>query len=81
MARVNFEMTEDDLAALMEASKPVPYMVFGGQEPRSPQENANAAWKKLGDKMGFDHMTVEPTGQGNRFFSAEVGGALAKEPA
>jgi len=36
----------------------------------SPQENANAAWRELGKRMGFDYLTVEPNGRGNRFFSA-----------
>ena len=38
---------------------------------RSPQEKANAAWRALGKKMGFDHMSVQPIpGKGNLFFSA-----------
>ena len=65
-------MSQEDLNTILEASKPVPYMVFGGIEPTSPQENANRAWQALGEKMGFKHMTVQPTGQGNRYFSAEV---------
>jgi predicted TIM-barrel fold metal-dependent hydrolase len=70
--RKEFEMTEEDLNALLEACKPVPYMVIGGYVPRSPQENANDAWERLGKKMGFDHMTVRPiSGKGDRFFTAE----------
>jgi hypothetical protein len=66
-----FEMTEADLAKILEACKPVPYMVFGGIPPRSPQENANDAWARLGNRMGFDWETVRPTsGSGPRFFSA-----------
>lgn len=68
--RTEYEMTEADLKDLLEACKPVPYMIFGGMEPASPQENANAAWKSLGDKMGFDHMSVEPSDKGQRFFTA-----------
>jgi len=67
---MNYEMTEDDLEKIMEACKPVPYMVMGGREPSSPQENANSAWAELGSRMGFDSMTVKPNSQGNRFFSA-----------
>lgn len=70
--RKNFEMTQGQLDKLLDACKPVPYMVIGGVHPRSPQENANDAWQALGKEMGFDHMTVKPTGQGDRFFSAEV---------
>jgi len=69
--RTNYEMTEADLEAMLDACKPVPYMVMGGHAPSSPQENANRAWARLGEKMGFDPMTVQPVqGKGSRFFSA-----------
>ena len=67
----DYEMTEDDLKKLLDAMKPVPYMIIGGQAPLSRQENANSAWKELGDRMGFDHMTVRPNGRGDRFFKAK----------
>ncbi len=41
--RINYEMTPDDLTKIMDACKPMPYMVIGGVEPSSPQENANRA--------------------------------------
>lgn len=69
--RTNYEMTEEDYQKLMEACNPVPYMIIGGSGPRSPQENANTAWKVLGEKMGFDHMSVRPVGnKGRRYFTA-----------
>lgn len=69
--RTEYEMTQADLDTILDTCKPVPYMVFGGRAPRSPQENANAAWAALGQKMGFDHMTVRPIdGKSQRFFSA-----------
>ncbi len=69
--RTNYEMTEADLDALLKACDPVPYMIVGGMEPSSPQENANRAWAALGAKMGFDSMSVEPiSGKGMRFFTA-----------
>ncbi len=71
--RREFEITQEQLEKLMEASKPVRYIVFGGMEPSSPQENANAAWDDLGTEMGFDYMTVLPVrGKCNRFFTAEA---------
>jgi predicted TIM-barrel fold metal-dependent hydrolase len=67
-----FEMTEEQMEKLMDNMKPVPYLVIGGQPPRSPQENANAAWERLGKEMGFKHMTVAPAqSKGQRFFYAE----------
>lgn len=69
--RTNYEMTEEDLKAILDACKPVAVMMIGGHAPSSQQENANNAWAALGRKMGFDHMTVEPIdGRGNRFFTA-----------
>ena len=67
--RVEYEMSKEDLEALLEACRSVPYMIVGGYAPFSPQENANAAWARLGEKMGFDHMTVRP-GNSQRKFSA-----------
>lgn len=69
--RRNYEMTEAQLAALLDACKPVPYIMVGPIPPPSQQENANHAWARLGAELGFKWDTVEPTGQGDRFFSAE----------
>lgn len=68
--RTNYEMTEADLEKILDACKPVPMIMLQCGTPRSPQERANDAWEELGKRMGFDHMTVQPTGQGDRFFSA-----------
>ncbi len=69
--RVEYEMTEKDLEEILEVCKPVPLIALNCGMPDSPQENANRAWKRLGEKMGFDHMTVNPIdGKGNRFFTA-----------
>lgn len=69
--RTNYEMTETDLKEILEACKPVPAIMIGGYVPSSPQENANRAWQRLGEKMGFDYMTVQPIpGRGERFFTA-----------
>lgn len=69
--RTNYEMTEQDLAELLEACKPVPMIMLQCGTPSSAQENANRAWAALGNKMGFDSDTVQPiSGKGTRFFSA-----------
>lgn len=69
--RTNYEMTEEDLKAILDASKPVTAMMIGSYVPSGPQENANRAWQSLGEKMGFDYMTVRPIqGKGIMFFSA-----------
>lgn len=71
--RTEYEMTEDDLQSILNASKSTPVMFLSGGTPMggSPQENANHAWAALGAKMGFDYMTVRPIqGKGTRFFTA-----------
>ena len=71
LPRTEYEMTEADLATLLDACKPTPVMMIGGHGGTSPQENANAAWARLGAQMGFRPMTVRPIGgKGQRFFSA-----------
>jgi len=71
--RKQFTMTDDQLNTLLEACRPVPYMIVGGVAPRSQQENANAAWEALGKEMGFDHMSVQPVqGAVMSVFTAEV---------
>jgi hypothetical protein len=69
--RKNYEMSKEDLETLLNAMKPTPMVMLQCGQPSSPQENANKAWVELGRKMHFDGMTVRPTGQGDRFFSAE----------
>lgn len=69
--RVEYEMTDEELKAVMEASKPTVYMMVDSHAPPSPQENANRAWAELGRKRGFDHMTVRPSdSKGTKFFTA-----------
>src|SRR3990167_8738789 len=70
--RTNYEMTQDDCDTLLAAMQPVPMiMLHIGGGPRSPQENANAAWRALGAKMGFEWDTVRPiAGKSMLFFSA-----------
>ncbi len=71
--KTEFEMTEEQETKLLEACKSVPYLIIGGVAPRSPQENANAAWESLGKDLGFKHMTVKPiSGKGTRHFTAET---------
>jgi hypothetical protein len=69
--RTEYEMTEEDFKALMEAMRPVPMIMLQCGNPPSQQENANRAWAALGAKMGFDSDTVQPVhGKGQRVFSA-----------
>ena len=69
--RKKYEMTDEQLSYLLEACKPVPYIAPQCGHIRTPQENANAAWKQLGEEMGFDYLTVRPIlGKPQKFFTA-----------
>jgi len=71
--RKEFKLNEEQYAKLIEACKPVPYMIIGGVEPKSQQENANDAWEHLGKEMGFEYMSVEPVrGKDSRYFTARA---------
>lgn len=69
----DFEMSQEQLEEIYNACKPTPVMFLSGGKPmfKTPQENANYAWEKLGKELGFEYMTVKPNGKGDRFFSAE----------
>jgi hypothetical protein len=68
---MRYEITKEQLETILEACKPVPYIVVGGVPPESPQERANRAWKRLGDELGFHFMTVRPIpGQPQTVFEA-----------
>ncbi len=67
----NFEMTQEQLDGIIKACKPVPMIALHCGTSPTQQEMANIAWKKLGEEMGFNHMTVKPNGKGDRFFTAQ----------
>ena len=77
--RKEFTMTQQQMDKLLEACRPVPYMIFGGMPPRSPQQNANDAWCALGQEMGFDGMSVQPVaGKSELHFTAEAKEAVTE---
>jgi hypothetical protein len=68
--RTNYEMTLEDLEKILDACKPVPMIMLQCGPGRNQQDRANDAWSQLGQRMGFDYMTVQPTDKGDRFFTA-----------
>jgi hypothetical protein len=50
--RKEFEMTGEELNELLEACRLIPAMYLSGGTPMfgTPQENANRAWQRLGEK-------------------------------
>lgn len=69
MTPIEYEMSDEDYQQILTASRPVRYMIVGGVEPASPQENANRAWQSLGARLGFDWLTVQ-RGRDERHFMA-----------
>lgn len=65
MARQIFEMTTEDLQILMDACGP------WSNAAGTRAAGIFAAWYRLSQKMGFDPMSVIPSGKGDRRFSAE----------
>lgn len=70
--RCEYEMSDEQYKALLEAFKPTPVILIGGIEPMSAQRRANIAWQKLGAEIGFRWETVQPCGKGDKFFTAEA---------
>lgn len=71
--RKEYELTDAQLAKLLDACKPTPAMWGSGGMPmfNTPQENANDAWRALGKEMGFKWDTCQPVpGKSQRFFTA-----------
>jgi hypothetical protein len=72
MAKKKFRMTTEDRETLLDRMRPTPVMFLSGGVPMGPsqQDNANDAWVELGNRMGFDGMTVEPAGSDELEFLA-----------
>lgn len=69
--RKNYTMTTKQYESLLKACRSVPMIMLKCGTPSSPQENANAAWQRLGNEMGFVWDTVRPDGADPKNFSAE----------
>ena len=78
--RKEYKLTGAQKQKLLEACKPVPYIIVGGYPPPSQQERANDAWKSLGREMGFVWDSVRPVdGKCSEVFTAEQSAAKREE--
>jgi len=69
----DYKLTRKQYKTIVKASQPVMMIALQCGTPSSPQANANAAWKALGDEIGFDYMTVKPiSGKSQRYFTAQA---------
>lgn len=50
----------DSMVERMTQARSTPLIMLQCGMPPSVQEVANNEWKKLGDKLGFDYMSVKP---------------------
>lgn len=68
-----YTISQAQLNTLLDASKPtIAISGSDGYMGSSPQDNANVAWRRLGDEMGFDWKTVRPiAGSCDKHFTAE----------
>ena len=69
--RKQYRMTPEQLTYLLDACKPVPAMMLQCGPTPTQQDNANRAWQKLGDDMGFHWYTALPAGSDPHCFTAE----------
>lgn len=67
-----YRLTDEELKQIMDASKPVPYMVIGGVPPSSPRDNAMAVWRRVAARVGCEVDSISPGDTGdNHDFKAE----------
>ena len=67
-----YKMTDEQLKELLSACEPVPAIALHCGPMPTQQERVNAAWRALGDELGFDYMTVKPLpGEPKTVFVAE----------
>lgn len=69
-----FTMAQADLDAIIariDRARNTPLIMLQTGMPKSVQEVANDAWCELGERMGFDGMTVNPAGLDQLEFYAE----------
>ena len=69
--RKEYELTDDQLSRLYDASKPVPLIALQCGMPASPQEVANAVWKALTDMSSNPSSSPRRSPKGDKFFTAE----------
>jgi hypothetical protein len=66
-----YELTEKEFQELVDASKPVPYIIVGGRAPMSPYERAMLVWDKVAKRVNCERDTIEAYDKNNlRMFKA-----------
>lgn len=65
-----YALTDEEYAALEDASRSVRYLVAGGRGPMDPQESANRVWQRVAADRQVIWDTIEPSPKGARWFRA-----------
>ena len=60
-----YRMTDEEYNDLLEACKPVPYMVFGGVPPERPTDKAMRVWDRIAKRVGCIQSTIDSAGTGD----------------
>lgn len=66
-----YELTQEERASIIEASKPRPYLVMNGMPPMSSMPTINALWEKVAARVGCKVFTIRPSSKGELYFEAE----------
>jgi hypothetical protein len=70
-----FQMTQEEMDNIIAINRgggdPVMFLSGGVPMGQSLQEKINQYWDILGNKYGFEHMTVEGSARGKLFFLAQ----------
>lgn len=69
-ARRDYRLTHADHTRLIEASKPVMYLVANGSEPTSPRDAAMRIWREIADREGVDVDSIRQGSDGNGHYTA-----------
>lgn len=67
-----YQLTDQEFEELMDASKPVPYLVFGGVPPDSPREKAERIWRRIAQRVGCKWESIKAGDSEKEFIAEEV---------
>lgn len=57
-----FRLTQDEWDEIMEAGRPIAFLIAGGTEPASPQERMRPIWQRIADREGVVMQSIAPYG-------------------
>lgn len=60
-----YRMTDDEYNELVEACKPLVYIVAGSSELISPEKRAMIVWEKIAARVGCEVITIDSAGTGD----------------